>query len=63
MNSDLEDIWRHFVAPERQSWDLLLSVAELSMNNRCGSSIQSNAFQLSYGKSCVQAAAVTAPLL
>ena len=51
MNSTLEDMLRHYVAPDQQNWDLLLSMAEFSMKNCYKSSIQCTPFHLVYGKS------------
>ena len=51
MNSVLEDELRQYIAPDQQNWELLLSMAEFSMNNCYKSSIQCTPFHLVYGKS------------
>ena len=50
MNSIMEDMLRHYVNPDQQNWDLILSLAEFCMNNCFKSSIQCTPFQLVYGK-------------
>ncbi len=50
MNSTMEDMLRHYVSPNQQNWDLILSLAEFCMNNCFKSPTQCTPFQLVYGK-------------
>ena len=50
MYSVLEDMLRHYVRPDRQDWDLFLSLAEFCKNNAYKTFIQCTPFQLLYGK-------------
>ncbi len=58
MNSIVEDMFRHYVRPDQQDWDLYLRLAEFSMNNRYKSSTQCTPFQLVYGKNVLTPASV-----
>lgn len=49
-NGVLEDTLRHFVSPNQDDWDELLSVAEFAMNNAYNESIQTTPFMLNYGQ-------------
>ena len=44
MNLVLEDMLRHFVAPNQSNWDELLACAEFAINNSVSSTIDDTPF-------------------
>jgi hypothetical protein len=46
----LQDVLRHYIAPDGRDWDTHLSMAEFAINNAFHESIQSTPFFLNYGR-------------
>jgi transposase InsO family protein len=49
-NRVMQDVVRHYVAPDGSDWDTHLSMAEFAINNAFHESIQSTPFFLNYGR-------------
>lgn len=49
-NRVMQDVLRHYVAPDGKDWDTHLSMAEFAVNNAYHESIQSTPFFLNYGR-------------
>ena len=49
-NRVMQDVLRHYVAPDGKDWDTHLSMAEFAVNNAYHASIQSTPFFLNYGR-------------
>jgi hypothetical protein len=50
MNRTLEDMMRHFIAPDQTDWDKKLALAEFAINNAVHEGLQTTPFMLNFGQ-------------
>lgn len=50
VNRVMEDMIRHFIAPDQTNWDRLLPLIEFAINNSYHESIRTTPFMLNYGR-------------
>ena len=50
MNQVIEDMLRHYISPNQDNWDMLLSLAEFAINNLVSSTTNNTPFRLNCGQ-------------